>query len=66
MIRAWRNGKTSPGDSGVLANEITTLIRSYHVRHPGVTYEQVRDALQSVGLDYAEDEDEMGDDPHEN
>ena len=44
MIRAWRNGKTSPGDSDVLANEITTLIRSYPVRHPGVTYEQDRNA----------------------
>jgi hypothetical protein len=41
MIRAWRNGKTSPGDSDALANEIITLIRGYQVRHPGTASEQV-------------------------
>jgi hypothetical protein len=61
-IRAWRNGKASPGDTYALAAEITRVIRSYNVRHPGTTPEQVRVALQLVGLDLAENEDESGDD----
>ena len=48
LLRRSRNGKSAPGDTVALAEEIGRVIRSYKLRHPDVTSEQVRSALMHV------------------
>jgi hypothetical protein len=52
LIRAWRNGRSAPGDAHALAGEIARLVRNYIVRHPRMTPDQVHHALEEVGLEY--------------
>jgi hypothetical protein len=56
IIRRWRNGKRAPCDTKVLANEIAKAIRTYKVRHPDTSSEQVCSALWTVEQQFAEHE----------
>lgn len=45
LIRRWRSGKSAPGDTAALGNEIIRVIRIYKLRHRDMTSEQVQAAL---------------------
>jgi hypothetical protein len=62
MVRTWRTGKATPGDTAGLVAEIARAIQSYSVRHAGTTPKQVRTALKLIGIEFAEEEDELADD----
>jgi hypothetical protein len=70
ILRAWRTGKTTPGNSDAQAREIRIVFDRYCIRHPGTTSGQIRYALESVGLDFAVDQvdvvEDMGETWHDN
>ncbi|MBU0607837.1 MAG: hypothetical protein KKI08_08105 [Armatimonadetes bacterium] len=48
MLRRWRTGTSPPVDSRVLAAQLENVTTTYLQAHPGVTWGEVQDALDSI------------------
>ena len=54
LLRRWRTGKSVPGNTTSLVNEIAKVIRYYKLSHPDMTDQQVRSALWRVCEEFGE------------